>query len=319
VWNWPPEQRVDNLFTDFINCFLKLKLVGSGFPRDNMTQAEKHAYAKELSERECVDVQWDEIEENPGIRALGKQVLNGLWGKLCQSLDKEKTAYVSKPNEYFEMLMDDTKTVRSVRRVNDKMIEVVYKVPEELSDPHPFVNHVLAAFVTSYARMRLYEFVEPVGRNLLYVDTDSCSFVTGPGLHDVVTSPYLGDMSCEIKASHKVEDTIKTWVSVGPKSYGYQLLANADVQVVKCKGITLNYTTKKDINMKFMLRLVRNAERRGELCEVVYPNQMKKDRKRLRISRVCLRKTFGYTFNKRLLDESDYTTLPIGYRNKLID
>ena len=138
-------------------------------------------------------------------------------------------------------------------------------------------------------------------------------FVTGPGMPDIQTGACLGEMSCEIYSSHKVNDSIQTWVSVGPKSYGYQLKQNSDIQMVKCKGITLNYTTRQDINMSFLVNLVTENECRHDRCQVTYPNQMKRDKKRLKIETKCLKKSFGFTFNKRLMNSTDYGTLPIGY------
>ena len=313
VWNWPPEQRTNKLFRDFINSFIKLKLMGGGFPKADMTDEEKSEYARELSEREGIDIRADEIEDNPGIRALGKQVVNSLWGKICQNTDKSKTVYISKPAEYFKLLLDDKCKITDIHRVNDGLIEVVYKTPHELADPHPFVNHAVASFVTSYARLKLYSFLEPLGRNVLYADTDSCVFVTGPGLPDLKTGPCLGEMSCEIYATYKKHDSIKTFVTVGPKSYGYQLKDNSAISCVKCKGITLNFNTTKQVNFQYMVDLVTHEDCRFNRETVYYTNRIKRNRKKMKIESTNIKKSFGFTFDKRLINPRTYGTHPIGY------
>ena len=313
VWNWPPEQRSNGLFRDFINSFIKLKLMGAGFPKLDMTDDEKSEYARELSEREGIDIKAEEIEDNPGIRALGKQVVNSLWGKICQNTDKSKTVYISNPAEYFALLLDDKCDISDVHRVNDNLIEVVYKTPHELAEPHPFVNHAVASFVTSYARLHLYSFLEPLGKNVLYADTDSCVFATGPGLPDLKTGPCLGEMSCEIYATYKKHDSIGKFVTVGPKSYGYQLRDNPHIKAIKCKGITLNFNTVKQINLEYMIDLVTHDECRFNRETVQYTSRIRRNRKKMKIESKDIKKSFGFTFDKRLVNPSTYTTLPLGY------
>jgi hypothetical protein len=314
VWNWDENSRTNDLFTSYINSFLKLKLMGSGFPRVDMSDDEKSEFARELSEREGIEIDMHEIEDNPGIRALGKQVVNSLWGKICQNTDKSKTVYITEPSEYFGLLIEDKYNVQDVRKVNDNMIEVTYTTPAELTQPHAFVNHAVASFVTSYARLHLYSFMEKLGENLLYADTDSVVFITGPGMPDLPTGPCLGEMSCEIYSTHKVHDSIKSFVTVGPKSYGYQLKDNPNIQCVKCKGITLNYNTCKQINMDYMVKLVTCDGARHDRTVVSYENQMKRNRKKVKIESVNMTKSFGFTFDKRLVDAETYRTTPIGYK-----
>jgi len=173
VWNWPEEKRTNNLFTDFINTFLKIKLMGAGFPRQNMTNEEKNEYVTEIKKRENIDIKVEEIDDNPGLRALGKSCLNTLWGKFCQDLMKSQTVYITDPKQYFELLLDDRYSIDSVNIISDDMLEVTYKPLNEFLTPNAFTNYALGAFVTSYARLHLYNYMEKLGCNLIYCDTDS--------------------------------------------------------------------------------------------------------------------------------------------------
>lgn len=312
VWNWGVGERTNDLFTSFINTFLKIKLTGAGFPSYVVTDLEKINYCKELKSREDIDITPEEITDNPGIRNLGKSALNSLWGKLCQGVNKEKNIYITEPHKFYEMLVDDTCEITSVNIVQEYMLQVSYKDRQELEKPNSFSNHVVGSFVTSYARLHLYSFLKQLGKDCVYCDTDSVVYIERDGHPQIPTGPYLGEMSCEIYSSHKVNDTIKTWVSSGPKSYAYMLKDNPHIKNVKCKGMTLNYTTCLNINFEYMKLLVTDPEARGNKCEVVYRNQIKRNKKKIRIEQTDITKSHSFTFDKRRM-VGDYITEPFGY------
>jgi len=120
-------------------------------------------------------------------------------------------------------------------------------------------------------------------------------------------------MSCEIYSSHKVDDTIQSWVATGPKSYAYNLVNNPQIQNAKCKGITLNYTISHSINFDYMMQIVSDSENRNVVCHVEYPNYIKRDRKRAMLLKTNLIKSFSFTFDKRAIIDGLFTTRPYGY------
>lgn len=54
------------------------------------------------------------------------------------------------------------------------------------------------AFTTPLARLKLYDILEQLGEQVLYYDTFSVIYKTAPGLHDVPTGTFLGEMTEEL-------------------------------------------------------------------------------------------------------------------------
>ena len=313
VWNWPKEKQSNNLFKQFIETFLKMKLIGAGYPSDNMSDKDKEDYIQNVFIREQVKLNKNDIIENPALKNLGKLCLNSLWGKLCQALNKDKTVYITEPSKFFNIILNEENKISSVSDINEKMMEITYKLNDNFSTPNSFSNYALGAFVTSYARCHLYKYMDMVGDKLLYCDTDSIVYVSNLNDIPIETGPYLGQMSCEILSTHKVNDSIQTWVSTGPKSYAYKLKVNSDISAVKCKGITLNFNTSKLINFDYMSNLVSGQINRNECKEIPYPNQIIRDKKNTYIKQKNRTKNFKFTFDKRKLCNDMYSTTPYGY------
>ena len=62
------------LFTEYMNMFLQIKQQASGWPRDDMTDAEKDAYIVNYHKNEGIQLDPLKIEKNPGLRSLGNSV-----------------------------------------------------------------------------------------------------------------------------------------------------------------------------------------------------------------------------------------------------
>jgi hypothetical protein len=107
IWHWEkfsqydPVTKQGGMFTSYINCFLRLKQQADGWPRENMTEAEKDGYIADYERVEGdiffiilgryiflnslfsgVKLEKDQIERNEGMRAVAKLMLNTFWGKV---------------------------------------------------------------------------------------------------------------------------------------------------------------------------------------------------------------------------------------------
>ena len=78
VWHW--EETTDELFSDYVHTFLKLKQEASGYPKHCVTDEQKQQYIDEYYEHEGIRLDPNKIEYNPGLRWLAKLMLNSLWG-----------------------------------------------------------------------------------------------------------------------------------------------------------------------------------------------------------------------------------------------
>ena len=64
------------LFTEYVNTFLQIKQQASGWPRDDMTDAEKNAYIVDYHKKEGIRLDPLKVEKNPGLRSIAKLCLN---------------------------------------------------------------------------------------------------------------------------------------------------------------------------------------------------------------------------------------------------
>ena len=74
VFHFPPNQRRQGLFEDYVNAFLKVKQEAAGWPEGCETEEQKAEYLREYEEKE--GIQLEHVTENPGRKAIAKLLLN---------------------------------------------------------------------------------------------------------------------------------------------------------------------------------------------------------------------------------------------------
>lgn len=74
------------LFAKYVNTFLKIKQEVSVFPSECVSDESKWGYIRDYKEKEGIDLEYDKITINPGLRSLAKLCLNSFWGKFGQRL-----------------------------------------------------------------------------------------------------------------------------------------------------------------------------------------------------------------------------------------
>jgi hypothetical protein len=140
-----------------------------------------------------------------------------------------------------------------------KVVWVSWKYIEEQVKPSKSVNVAIAAYVTTQARLKLYEYLEVLERSALYTDTDSVIYVQKPGEPSKVqTGDYLGDLTNELEEYGK-DSYITEFVSGGPKNYAFSVFCpSSGIHTTKCKakGITLNYNNSKVVNFASLKKMV---------------------------------------------------------------
>ncbi|KAJ8909914.1 hypothetical protein NQ315_014921 [Exocentrus adspersus] len=246
----------EGLFTAMMNKFVAVKQQASGWPRQCRTDEEKDKYIEEFLEKEDVRLEFNEIVENPGLRSLAKLILNSFWGKLGQRENQPKTKIIRSPEEFFGMLTNPSIYVNAVLPINEDTLVVNWEHKEETYDPLATVNVVLAAYVTTQARLKLYSYLEKLGDRVLYYDTDSVIYTCREGdEYDVPTGEFLGDMTDELGAGSYITE----FVSGGPKNYAYKYFDakdNEEKVVCKVKGIALNYAASQLVNFDTIKKMI---------------------------------------------------------------
>ena len=345
VWHW--EETTDQLFSPYVNMYLKRKQEASGYPKHCVTDEQKQRYIDEYYEHEGIRLDPNNIEYNPGLRFLAKLMLNSLWGtylsrktlvssgtvvknsghprvsgssperginyvlsfigKFAQRSNLTKTELVTDPNRLFELLSSEEIEVPDLRLVNAETVEVQFKSALGFEESNDKVNIVIAAFTTAYARLKLYDLLDQLQEQVLYYDTDSVIYVHEPGKPEPPLGDYLGDLTDELDG-----DYITEFMAGGPKNYAY--MTNNDKRVMKVRGITLNYATLQKLNFEVMRNFIDLYVDCGIQDKVTVDNpfQITRDKKNKKIITKSMSKDYQIVYNKRVVKEN-YGTVPYGY------
>jgi len=171
VWHFP--ETCDSLFQDYVNTWLKIKQEASGWPKwvgDDETKRQQ--YIGEYYEHEDIQLEYDKIEYNAGLRQLAKMMLNSTWGKFGQRLNKIQVQTFDDPQAFHRFLDTDSLDVRHVSVVDDYLVDVHYQHQEEDIPVSPNLNIFVACFTTCWARLHLYEALELLSERVLDFDTN---------------------------------------------------------------------------------------------------------------------------------------------------
>ena len=230
-----------------------------------------------------------------------------LIGKFAQRSNLRKTKEVTEPKDLYGYLDSDQYEVKDAQMINDETVEIQYIEKEGFIEENDKVNIVIAAFTTAYARLKLYDLLDLLQERVLYYDTDSVVYVHEPGKPDPPLGDYLGDLTDELNG-----DYITTFISGGPKNYGY--VTNTGEAILKIRGITLTYDASKIINVDTMRNFVEDFVESHVQSKVTIniPYKITRDKKERNIVTKRTKKDYRIVYNKRVVKEN-YETVPYGY------
>ena len=310
VWHF--EETCEGLFEDYVNTWLKIKQEASGWPKDDMTEEEKQSYIKDYFEHEGIQLDYHKIEKNPGLRTLAKMMLNSMWGKFGQRLNKTQVQTFDDPQASHRFLDTDTLDVRHVSVINNDMVEVHYQYQDEDIPVSPNLNIFVAAFTTCHARLKLYEALESLGERVLYYDTDSVIFIQNEGQTNPELGRYLGDFTSELSKDEYIDE----FVSGGPKNYGYT--TNQGHVECKVRGFRLNSEGKTQLNYDIMrqnvLDEIQKPQKHPRQTQVVKTHQIVRNPKTYELHTFPEYKWYQLVYDKRVLDPQTFFTYPYGYQ-----
>ena len=228
-------------------------------------------------------------------------------GKFAQRLNLSKTKRLTELKDFYAYMDSNQYEVRDAQLVNDETVEIQYIEKEGFVKENDKVNIVIAAFTTAYARLKLYDLLDLLQERVLYYDTDSVVYIHQPGKPDPPLGDYLGELTDELKG-----DYITTFISGGPKNYGY--ITNTGEAILKIRGITLTYDASKTINVDVMHDLVESyvESRNQNKVTINIPYKITRDKKEKNIVTKRTKKYYRIVYNKRIVKEN-YETVPYGY------
>ncbi|CAG2228133.1 unnamed protein product [Mytilus edulis] len=258
VWHFPDDTQYDKqtnsggLFTNYVQLFLKIKQEASGFPPHCRTEEEKRDYIRLYKENEGIDLDYDNIKVNPGLRSLAKLCLNSFWGKFGQRLFLKKHSFFheSEADKFFQIISDPTKVVENFHIVSNDTIQLEWTQNSKFPPVDAKTNIFIAIFTTMWARLKLYEVLDMLDDRVLYTDTDSCIYVSQKGKPEPSLGELFGELTSEIPLD---EGHIVEFVSGGPKNYAYRTLKT---ETCKVKGFTLNFTNSNIVNFNSVKEMI---------------------------------------------------------------
>ena len=189
-------------------------------------------------------------------------------------------------------------------------MEAVYTSVDENSTKGTKTNIFVAAFTTSYARLKLYESSDTLQQQVLYYDTDSIVYKWRPGQPSIATGDFLGEWKDELEG-----DIINEFCSAGAKNYSYTTRQNREV--CKVRGFTLNVRGSAILNFYTMkdniLSELDSPQDSLRNLNIVTPYHFQRDLEQKRIKVVPRVKKYGVVFDKRVIN-TNAITFPYGYR-----
>ena len=135
------------------------------------------------------------------------------------------------------------------------MIYASYERKDEFLRISYNTNIYIACFTSSWARLRLYNMLERLDKNVCYCDTDSVVYIENEQTKAIVDPQIgdsLGEWTDELNGHH-----MEFWCSAQAKDYGY-ILSNGK-QVGKVKGFRVNAETEEKMTNEQRINLIKGA------------------------------------------------------------
>ena len=314
VWHF--ENTSTDLFSEYVNYFLRLKQESSGFPEWVETPKDQARYIAE-----GILLRKDKIVENPGLRAFAKLCLNSLWGRFAMRTDRVMTEFITDPLQFYKRINGADIDMHDLCIINDDLVEIVFKRKHEYEVESKVTNLFIGIFTNEWARLELYSLLDLMGGNVLYVDTDSCVYVSKPGDPKPALGDFLGDLTNEITPKHGPGAFITQFVCGGPKNYAYKV-SNGKTHC-KIRGFTLNYKNSlvlnfdslKNIICKHINNPIKKNKKNKNVNGVKIVDECKITREKWtrRIVNKHEAKEYQVVFDKRIVLGQGEDSIPYGY------
>jgi hypothetical protein len=295
VWNF--DNSSTDLWKGYIRKFLKIKLESSKF---DCSEEEYRQKARNLN------IELDQLSYNPGLRFIAKICLNSLWGKFGQNPAVKHCEYIDNEADFYRVVLNDKIQSLSLSFLNDKMVYANYEIKDEFISVSYNTNIYVACFTTSWARLRLYNMLEQLDRNVCYLDTDSIVYIENDKTKEIVNKymgDSLGEWTDELNGKY-----MNFWCCAQAKDYGY--ITNDDKHIGKVKGFRVNAETENKMTNEKRIELIKGVI---NTVDIYYDQFVIKN---CEIFTKHMVKQWGFKFDKRRIikiSEHEIDTLPFGY------
>ena len=313
VWHW--EETTNQLFSPYVNLYLKRKQEASGYPKHCVTDEQKQRYIDEYYEHEGIRLDQDKIEYNPGLRWLAKLMLNSLWGTYLSSCRKTLVSSVGRAWDCSKNSGHPRVSGSSPERgINSFLFFLLGKFAQRtnltktelVTDPGRFFE-LLFSEETEVAEARLVndEMTEVYYRNVVEFEESGdkvniviAAYTTAYArlkLYDLLDQLqeqvlyYDTDSVIYVHEPGKPEPPLGDYLGdltdeldgdyitefMSGGPKNYAYVTNNDKRVTKIRGITLDYATSKKLNFEVMCSLLHLYLNCGIQAKVTVDNPFK--------------------------------------------
>jgi hypothetical protein len=252
-----------------------------------------------------------ELNNNTGLKSVLKWLLNCLWGRYGMNLDKTHVKIINNLSDWISMMLNKNYKIQNIDFSHDSNLIVYYSFEKEYFGQNNEISVVLAAFVTCYARLFLFNELVKLKRRVLYFDTDSIIFVSNS---DSEYKPQIGRDLGMFKdvLNGNGSKWIVEFVSGGCKNYGYE--ENDGNKKCVIKGFSINNVVKLILNFEAIKNITTsNKTKKIEIEQLKFS----RDKYNWKISSNYIKKLYSLVYDKRILND-DYTTHPFGFDKTLL-
>jgi hypothetical protein len=229
-------------------------------------------------------------------------------------------------NEAWKLLTNPNIEILGELEINDMLI-FNYRLIDDIKARPGNTSVAIASFVTSYARLKLYEEMEKIENDspgsVIYHDTDSIVFVWNPSQH-INRQPYkpkvgnfLGEMTDEIIEEFGADSKMTEFATLGPKTYAFKV-KKADGTVVtkmKTKGATQTVEACDVLNFGLFKEHATLMIDGTRADPVMVPQQQFRANKFHYVKTLKMDKRFQATSDKRRIIGN--STLPYGFAESI--
>jgi len=131
-----------------------------------------------FEQSEGIRLDRESIKFNAAKRGLAKLCLNSMWGKLTERNGRTKTKIITEPRELYSFLATPDIEVTNLVFASDDLVWLSWKhwAQEDVSRLR-HTNEVIGAYVTAWATIHLYSYLDMLQEKAIYCDTDSVIYI----------------------------------------------------------------------------------------------------------------------------------------------
>ena len=230
----------------------------------------------------------------------------------------KKTKFVTDVGELYNIFTDPGKIVTNFHIMSEDIMEIEFQNAEDFDPLSINTNVTIAAFCTSWARLKLWSVMRKLDNRVLYHDTDSIILSAKDGEYIPPLGEYLGqltnELTCKDFACKNTEckgHCIEEFITCGPKNYTFKL--NTGEIVCKVRGFCLNHRSSLIINFQTMKKALFAWMKKEPVELVTVKTELVRDKYDPKIVNRTVSKKYSVVYDKRRV-LPDFTTLPFGFR-----